>query len=478
MYNLHMQSLVRQFWEEHALNANQPVLLGLSGGADSTALLLALRENALPVVAAHLDHGLRAASARDAQAVAALCREWNVPLVATRLDVRALARERRLSLEDAARQARYGFLFEQAEAHQAQAVLVAHTADDQAETVLMHLITGSGLTGLRGMRPWALPNPWSERIPLARPLLNVRRAETVAFCHARGVTPLEDASNQDRYFLRNRLRLDILPLLERCNPQVYRALNRTADVLAETDAALHAWMLQALPACAQPVGNGWRVEVSALTELPVALQRRVLRHLLTALGVDQREVGFDGLEGLRHFIGSARPVGQYPLAGEVRVWREYDAVYLMPAQEVAVEEDWPQLADATTLDLPIPGVCQLSGGWKLTTAWVGDAPKVYRQAQGNRDPWRAWISLEDPTPPLKVRAPVPGDVLEPLGMGGQHVKISDLMGNLKVPQRARARWPLVCLGEEIVWVTGLRSAHPFRVQPNSRHVALLTCYRE
>lgn len=473
-----MQSLVRQFWEEHALNADQPVLLGLSGGADSTALLLALRENALPVVAAHLDHGLRAASAQDAQAVAALCREWNVPLVTTRLDVRSLARERRLSLEDAARQARYGFLFEQAETHQAQAVMVAHTADDQAETVLMHLITGSGLAGLRGMRPWALPNPWSEHIPLARPLLNVRRAETVAFCRTHDVTPLEDASNQERYFLRNRLRLDVLPLLEGCNPQVHRALNRTADILAEADAALHTWMLQALPECVQPVGRGWRVDVSVLTALPVALQRRVLRHLLAALGVDQREVGFDGLEGLRRFVGSERPAGQYPLAGEVRVWREYDAMYLMPAQEVSVGDDWPQLADAAPLDLPIPGVCRLPGGWKLTTAWVGDDPKVYRQAQGNRDPWRAWISLEGPGTTLKVRAPVPGDVLEPLGMPGQHVKISDLMSNLKVPRRARARWPLVCQGDEIVWVTGLRNAHPCRVQPESRYVALLTCYRD
>ncbi len=471
-----MHTRILRFWEKYALDPRHPVLLGLSGGADSTALLAAVRAAGLPVVAAHLDHALRPESAQDAAAVERLCRRLEVPLVVERRDAGDYARREGLSLEDAARRLRYRFLFGQAERLNAQAVLVAHTADDQVETLLMHLLTGSGLRGLGGMLPYVLPNPWSAAIPLARPFLEVSRAEVLAYCRARDLPVLEDASNRDTRFLRNRLRYELLPLLETYNPQVRAALLRSASVLAEAEAAIAQWAASA--GGLHPCGaNCLQLDEAALAALPPAVQRRVLRRALTALGGDLREIGFEGLETARRFCLERRAAGQRLLPGNLRLLRESDGLWALAGEGEAPRDSWPQMADAAPQNLALPGELPLESGWVLTARKAAPAMEGWEAARKNRDPFRAWIDLGETRPALTVRPRFPGDAIEPLGMPGHSVKIGDLMTNRKVPRRVRARWPLVCAGERIVWVPGLRMAHPFRLRRGSRNVLLLTCRR-
>lgn len=471
-----MHTRILHFWEEYALDPQRPVLLGLSGGADSTALLAAMRSVGVSVIAAHLDHALRPESAQDAAAVERLCRRLDVPIVVERRDAGDYARREGLSLEDAARRLRYHFLFEQAEHLNAQVVLVAHTADDQVETLLMHLIAGSGLRGLGGMLPYALPNPWSAVIPLARPLLDVSRAEVLAYCRARDLPVLEDASNRDTRFLRNRLRHELLPLLETYNPQVRAALLRSASVLAEAEAAIAQWAASA--GALHPCGaNCLQLDERALTVLPSAVQRRVLRQTLTALGGDLREIGFEGLEAARRFCLERRAAGQHLLPGNLRLLRESDGLWALAREGEAPRDAWPQMADAAPQNLAVPGELPLESGWVLTARKAAPAMDVWEAARKNRDLFRAWIDIGETRPPLTVRPRLPGDVIEPLGMPGHSAKIGDLMTNRKVPRRVRARWPLVCIGERIVWVPGLRMAHPFRLQRDSRNVLSLTCRR-
>jgi tRNA(Ile)-lysidine synthase len=200
-----------------------PLIVAVSGGPDSLALLHMLaRQSLLPAEAllvAHLDHALRPSSAAEAHFVAATAAEWGVAGRVERVDVRTLAETGRLTLEAAARQARYDFLARVVTEAGGRAIATGHTADDQAETVLMHILRGSGTAGLRGMLP-ASPVPGHPHLTLLRPWLRASRAEIVAYCQEHRLRPITDESNTDPAYFRNRLRHELLPLLAAYNPHV------------------------------------------------------------------------------------------------------------------------------------------------------------------------------------------------------------------------------------------------------------------
>ncbi len=205
---------VRAFYAERA--EMKHVLVGVSGGTDSVCLLdaaAALRdETGVDVHAAHLDHGLRGDEGRaDAAYVAGLCDRLGVPLNVESADVATLAKESRQSPEEAGRRARYDFFARAACRHGAGIVLVAHTADDQAETVLLHLTRGAGLAGLGGIRPLSSWRSPAGEVRVGRPLLGLSRADTQAYCAARSLNPRHDTSNDSLDFARNRIRREVLP---------------------------------------------------------------------------------------------------------------------------------------------------------------------------------------------------------------------------------------------------------------------------
>jgi tRNA(Ile)-lysidine synthase len=283
------------------------VVVAVSGGADSTALLLALAELLkagrlrFEMTVAHLNHGLRGEAAEaDALWVAGLAREHGYAAVVGRARVEEDAREARDNLEQAARRARYRFLLKTARGAGAWAVVAAHTLDDQAETVLLRLLRGSGAEGLGGMRPArvleaegsrdgeAISSREGEEILLLRPLLGwARRADAEAYCRARGVEFRSDAMNEDERFARVRVRRRLLPLLETFNPRVAEALARTAELLSDDAQALEREASKLLEEARveSPEGaeNGaarpLRVEV--LREAQAALRRRALRQWIT-----------------------------------------------------------------------------------------------------------------------------------------------------------------------------------------------------
>lgn len=286
-----------------ALGATAPVhlLIALSGGADSSAALIALAERAQrqrwQLAAAYFDHGLAPAPVRAEfrQAVEALTNCLDVPLHTGVGDVRALAGERRLGLEEAAREARYAFLADVAKAIGADAVVTGHTRDDQAETVLLHLLRGAGIDGLAAMRSrGSLPLPnLAEAPPLIRPLLGVARAETLALCAAYGVAPAHDPANWDRTLARNRVRHELLPLLREWNPQIDEGLARLAATAAVDSDALTtlarraADALRLAPAMepTDPAAPGTLcLSRRALRAYPPAVRARVLRLLAQEAG--------------------------------------------------------------------------------------------------------------------------------------------------------------------------------------------------
>jgi tRNA(Ile)-lysidine synthase len=307
------------------------VLVGFSGGQDSTCLLHALvhQRRKLDVVAAHIDHGLRAESASDAERVADLARAIGAHVEVQRVDLQTYRpRVPGWSIQQAARAARYQALAMIAQQRAAAAVLVAHTADDQAETLLMNLLRGAGLPGLAAMRldetiaANRLGPPLNDRsanvqsleLRLARPLLSVSRAITAAYCADSGLAIVEDPSNASRAYTRNRVRLDLLPMLERFNPAIRAVLARTADLIAEDDAVLDD-LVAALEGTLAQTRTGERIEYDLLAwrAEPRAVQRRLLRRGLESLLGDLVDVRASPIEDALDIVRSGSPSVTYHL---------------------------------------------------------------------------------------------------------------------------------------------------------------------
>jgi tRNA(Ile)-lysidine synthase len=289
-------------------------VVGYSGGQDSTCLLHALHERRLELLAVHVDHGLRPESAADAARVAENAATMGVACRVVRVQVQTSGG----GVQAAARAARYQVLAEVVAEEQARALLMAHTADDQVETVLLNLVRGTGLAGLTGMR---LEERWGN-LRLARPLLRVERTITLAYCQELGLSVVEDASNQSRLYTRNRVRLDLLPALEAFNPSIRPVLARLADLAAEDEAALDA-ITEALFTDGRLARHGEagtiEVDLAAWAPQPRALRRRLLRRALAALRGDLVDVPAAPIEDALDLLQSGQGGLSYHLPGGIEL---------------------------------------------------------------------------------------------------------------------------------------------------------------
>jgi tRNA(Ile)-lysidine synthase len=432
-------------------------VLGFSGGPDSAALLHAVQAAGWRPLVAHLDHGLRPESAAQAKQADAVAAAYGLAFVMERADVAGRAQSEGQSIEEAARAARYEFLFRLARERNAQAVLVAHTADDQAETILMHLLRGAGAAGLRGMPLRLLPNPWSDTIPLVRPVLGASRAEVLVYCAEHNLQTLHDPSNDDPAYFRNMLRHEVLPGLEQAAPGFKRRLLQTSELLAADQALIEQLAGQAWRRCLAQRGAGFvGLQRTALAAEPLALQRGVLRRAAAELRRAARDVGYAQIEQARAALMDSNSRRQDWFGGLV-IMAEGEMLWL--AERAAeLPEPWPQ-APEDAVHVEAPGSLQLNAGWRLELSEASAPP-----APGeNNDRYQTWLNLEAAGAELCVRRPRPGDRVAPLGMGGTQ-KLSDLFINAKLPRRARAAWPLVCRGDEIIWVPGYCLAEAYAVR--------------
>ena len=230
-----IESLASNLRDRCGLAMDQTIVVGVSGGPDSLCLLDGFVRLGYPVIAAHFDHQLRPESGQDAAVVEAKVKSLGVPYQRGNADVRSIAEDKHQSIEEAARHSRYTFLFGVARERGAHAVAVGHTADDQVETVVMHFLRGSGLSGLRGMLYSTILHSYDASIPVVRPLLDVWRTETESYCRIRGLEPVYDKSNEILDYLRNKIRHELIPQLETYNPGIRKVLWRSASVLREDE---------------------------------------------------------------------------------------------------------------------------------------------------------------------------------------------------------------------------------------------------
>lgn len=459
---------VRQTLRQHALaRPDTRVLVALSGGADSVALLYLLRQlqasgDLVLAGAAHVHHGLRGA---DADADEAFCRDltadMGVAFASERVDVRALARERKRSIEDAARTARYQSLERAAAQFGAAAIATAHTRDDQAETFLLRLLRGAATRGLASIRPRA------GRV--IRPVIDVARAELRQYLRQAGGSFREDATNRDVAIPRNRVRHELLPLLEtRFSPAATVLLARQAGLARDDDELLQRLAIEtARHVVLRETDAIVELDAAALTAAPRALSSRIVYQVLTARS-GGRSVGADHVDRLLA-LAAATGHGTASLPGQYAE-RRGSLLALRPGRGPNAGRP-----NSFALLLSIPGEvsCQ-PGGWSIAA-----------QPLRGADTGRSWVARGYEVGvaagavalPLTVRTRRAGDRFHPLGAPGAR-KLQDFLVDRKVPRNQRDRLPLVVDGHDrIVWVAGHSVGEDFRVIDPAAGVLLLTLRR-
>lgn len=457
-------------------DARQPLVVGVSGGADSLSLAHCLRRAGVVFTAAHLDHGLRPSSAEEAGQVRALLSSWGVPCVVRRVEVGAYAKDHKLGIEEAARQCRYQFLFQLAQESGAQAIVVGHTADDQVETVLMHFIRGSGINGLRGIQACSFLPEFHIDLPIFRPMLGVTRAETEAYCQENQLAYLVDESNADTHFFRNRLRHEVIPALEAANPAFRRVILRNARVLQADAELLAALEAQALRACLREQGTEQIVlDASVFGGFSAGLKRRVLMQTVLRLHPGLRDIGLDALD--RALVSLQDGKIRFDLVGGLEVWNKQGTLALRQKGFKPALPQYPQLLRGDRFPLNPGETLTLAQGWGLRAEIL--SAKAYQKisAQERRSPEHAWLNPADLSLPLEVRPARTGERWSPLGMPGKTQKLSDFFVNQKIPQPARALWPLVFCEGSLLWVAGLRISQAWRLQGDEIEVLHLSLQR-
>jgi tRNA(Ile)-lysidine synthase len=445
------EEVLRLILLHRLIEPQQRLLVACSGGGDSVALLHLLRalSERLEVVihVAHLDHGIRPEGRRDAEFVARLCSEWGVPLASARLDIPALAKKRGLGLEETARLYRRTFLQETATRLGCAAIALGHHRADQAETVVHRLLRGTGSTGLAAMR--------LKQGPFIRPFLHFSQQVILAYLTEHGINYVEDASNSDLCYTRNRIRHQLLPHLEEFNPRIEEHLAHISNRLALEEDYWSQQEAQALDNCGEKQNGDLRLSVAALLALHPALRLRVLRRALGVVRGDVAGLSARHLAGVEKLLLSNHaPQGECHLP-QAWVGRRYQWLWLRRTAPSTVAPAVVVIDGAGSYPLP-GGVLQV----QLRPQAVGEEGNCIELAA-------AEIRF-----PLQVRFFSPGDRFRPAGMVGRR-KLKDYFGDMKMERQERLRQPLLVMGEEILWVVGLRRAEGRRAAPGEAVLRLL-----
>jgi len=490
------------------------IVVGVSGGADSVCLLhiLAKWQNKLDIElhVAHLNHQLRGAESEgDAGYVADLADSLGIAVTIGKRDVAAYRSRRNCSIEEAARELRYDFLAEVANDVGAHRVAIGHTRDDQVETVLMHILRGTGISGLCGLKPsspvlFAHSELKAQNLELVviRPLLDITRQETLSYCQEHQLRSRFDSSNLSLYFLRNRLRLELLPSLRKYNPSVDQALLRLAKIAKDDSSFIEQQALQLWDEVSRQEKDAIYLDRKRIGFLPVAMQSRLIRLAVDKVLGDTQDIEASHIEAIRSLL--TKPVGKrISLPHGLICWSEYDEVAIatlslsLPAipkersnQRISLgvnptKGEQSQILSSTCpfpplqgeVPLRVPGETQLPG-WQVKASIVHErtAPASLNVSslslRAKRNNLVGEFDLHKTGTELFVRRRQPGDRFQPLGID-MSKKLQDFMVDVKIPLAWRDRIPIVCSSGQIIWVMGWRIDDSVKVTEASKEVLRL-----
>ncbi len=482
---------VIDFIERHRLiPRGETVVVAVSGGADSVCLLHILAkwrgQLGIKLHAAHLNHQLRGAeSEADVRYVSDLAASLGVPVTIERRDVAAYRNERRCSLEEAARELRHAFLAQVGRQAGANRIAIAHTRDDHIETILMHILRGTGVAGLRGLAPCSRmaydvqaaslfqSSPPGNRSDLLviRPLLDVSREETSGYCAEYALAPRVDSSNLSLSFFRNRLRLELLPVLRQYNPNIDQALLRLADIAREDQVFIEQQAAELWSEVARTEDRAVYLDKKKVASLPIALQRQLLRDAVTRLAGDVRDIEAVHIEEARSLLN--KPVGKMVYLPRGIVCQSGYEEVMVGSQARRSELPpcpFPQLSGE--IGLEVPGETVLPG-WKVVASIF--SREAYKRYQENlkgvqlHGPMTANFDFGKTGACLFIRNRRPGDRFQPLGMT-EPKRLHEFMIDARVPRSWRDRIPIVCSPQQIIWVVGWRIDDRVKVTEDTKEI--------
>lgn len=424
----------------------QTVVVGVSGGPDSMVLLHLLRtlseEEGFRVVAAHVNHRFRGAEAdAEEELVKRVAKEWGIACETIAIDVPAYIAETGMNPQEAAREKRYEFLRGVARSNAARTIALAHHADDQAETVLMRLLRGSGIGGLAG-----IPAKRRDKdLELIRPLLRITKCELLEYAARHSIPYAFDSSNADRHYLRNAIRLDLLPVLESYNPQVRASLLRLSEMAAIEDDYMEARVREAFDLTVRRSGDGWTLDAGEFRRLHVALQRRLIKLILNYAAPACAFMDYERVEEAASAIAAEKPSAvRIDLGAGWICVREYGEAYIGPERPAAPPFEYEVPGPEFSLSIR---EAEASFLFRRVSGFDGSQPE---------SPWEVYLDEEALRFPLAVRNRRPGDRLDPVGLNGSK-KVQDMFVDAKVPRSRRDRIPMLAdAAGTILWIPGMR----------------------
>jgi tRNA(Ile)-lysidine synthase len=472
-----LEQRVLGFIQQHQLISGEKLVVAVSGGPDSVCLLhvLAMLQKELKVSlhVAHLNHQLRGIeSEADANYVSDLAHQLAIPATIEGRDVKGYQAEHRLSLEEAAREVRYSFLTEVAKSIGAERVAVGHTMDDHIETILMHLIRGTGTRGLKGLQPCSEWKSKTASITIIRPLLEVSRRETEDYCQSHELKPRIDVSNISLSPLRNRVRHQLLPLLKSYNPGIAQAVLRTGRIASDDINFLDKEVARLWDGVAQEQPNTIVLDKKGFDQLPPALKRYLFRAAAERLLGSAKDIEMRHIEQMISAV--TKPAGKrLSLPGGLIFSIEYSK-YLLTLDPNSLS---PLPSLDTEFQLRIPGKT-LFPGWRIEATIIDPSVLPLIKGKGTKgmgftkNNFTAYLDLDKVGDKLLVRSRRAGDRFQPLGLD-QPKKVNEFMIDAKIPRAWRQRIPIVCSPEHIVWVVGWRIDERVKVSDNTEQVLRL-----
>lgn len=446
------------------LRSGDRVLVGVSGGPDSICLLhiLSLLRDELnfSLFAAHLDHGLRPESGKEARFVRALAGKWSIPVYTSMANVSLYKKNRGLSSQEAARRLRYHFFWKAALFFKANKIALGQHRDDQVETVLINFLAGAGLDGLSGIK---ISRPL-KNITIIRPLIKSSRREIEKYCKDHHLETLTDASNLKPVYRRNKVRLELIPYLEReYNPRIRESLYRMSEILSGELAYLHKKAVLYLRLLSKPRHKGLWVDSSALSKLHISLQRRVIKLAVQKAGKYSQGPGSHHIEAVIKLYQNEGKTGkQLSLPGLIDVYMDSDGLV------ISGKDHNRFVGEPVTLN--VPGLTLHPGSGMIIEA---EKKNPGESAWPPDDKTEAYLDLSSLQLPLVLSTRWEGARFRPLGLKGKSKKLKDYFIDRKIPRRERKTYPLIVSGNEIVWVISQSIAYPFRVKDDTREVLVL-----
>jgi tRNA(Ile)-lysidine synthase len=440
------------------ITSGELVVVAVSGGPDSVCLLDILcklkEELGIGIVVAHFDHGLRPdEDEHETRFVESMAISFGLPFETKSADLGM--RTEKGSLEERARNARYQFLWQVRRKVSAQKIAIGHNLNDQAETVLMRLLRGSGPSGLAGIPP-------NRDDGIVRPLIEVTRSEIESYLAQRPLNYVTDSSNLRTSYLRNRIRLELLPELRKYQPRIVELLGQTAEIMRSDEKWLvsnaRAWIEEQ----SETEDNRICIPLPAFTRLPDALRNCVIRVALRRTGGNLRRVNLRHIAAVNHIAMGERPQAQVDLPNDLIVKRVYDRL-VFTKMESAQIEDFRHFLEG-------PGTYELET-LRYTVSLKEMENRELPDMKGST--WTAFFDADRINYPLVIRNFREGDRFIPFGMSG-HRKLKDFFMDLKIPSEARARVPIMTYQNNIIWVCGLRIDDRYKVTPDTRKVLKVT----